>query len=285
MRNQDMTMPVNLFVVRHGESESNIAKKLADRGNPHPNEKNLMGVHTSERRLTARGVEQAKRAGAWLRQFAQEQATKRRGLPFERARGFVSPYIRAIETAGYMDLPLEWRPDARLCERNWGELDHMTHEQRVKDFGEKLERRETHALFWTPDGGESLQTVMIRVWLHFDMLHRQCSDLDVYDVCHGETMWVYRFLLENWMPKDLARMMLASDGDFQNKIVNCRVIHYTRKCEDGSLAGRFVRMRMIDPSDPDNPERNIGWRPIAQRRFTSAQLLDYVVSFPHFLRD
>ena len=280
-----MTMPRNLLKVRHGESESNAVKKAADKGNPHPNERALMGVHTSERRLSLRGIEQAQAAGKWLDAFAAEQAIKRGGLCYDQSRYVVSPYVRAMETAGYLGLPVTWRPDARLSERNWGELDHMTHEDRIKQFGEMLQNREAHALFWTPPGGESLQTVMMRVWLHLDMLHRQCSDLDVYEVSHGETMWVFRFMLEYWMPKDLARRMLESDEDYQNKILNCRIIHYTREREDGSLTNRFTRVRLINPVDPEDPKTNLPWQPIVQRQFTSAELLQYAADFPHFLRD
>lgn len=283
-----MTMPVNLLVYRHAESESNAAKRAADNNRPYARERDLMGVHTSQRRLMVpKGINQAKRAGEWTRRFAAERAAQRLEKPFENARFFVSPYARAMETAYLMDLSgdIKWRPDDRLCERNWGELDHMTHEERTRQFAETLKNREAHALFWTPYGGESLHAVKGRLWQFCDMLHRQCSTNDVYAVCHGETMWALRSMVEYWMPRKLADMMIASDDDYQNKTINCRIIHYTREREDGSLADHIVRVRLIDPSNPDDPSRNLDWQPVVQTNFTTQELGDYVNNFEHFLKE
>lgn len=282
-----MTMPRTFTLIRHGESESNAAKSAASKGKPLPQEADLMRVHTSERRLTPRGIAQARLAGIWVREDIESNARRRGEEPYANTRLFVSPFVRAIETAGHMDIPAsaEWRIDARLCERNWGALDHLVHSERIRRFGEMLKFRKEHALFWTPHGGESLQTVMIRAWLHFDMLHRQCAANDVYAVSHGEMMWGFRFLLEYWMPKDLASRMIWSRSNGKDRIINCRIIQYTRELEDGTLANRLVRVRFVNPERPTDPDTNSDWEPIRQRTFTSKELIAYAASFPQFLRE
>src|SRR4051812_24686608 len=93
---QSFIMPKTLTLVRHGESESNAAKRMADELGASPaGEAELMAVHTSQRRLTARGVKQAQAAGAWLRAHFMELAKCERVEPFSNVAGYFSPYARA----------------------------------------------------------------------------------------------------------------------------------------------------------------------------------------------
>jgi len=269
-----MTSPITLTLVRHGESESNAAKRAAEKGKPHPNEAALMDVHTSERRLTPRGVEQAKQAGRWLRQYFA--GTERHAI-----RGYVSPYARAAETAGLLGLNLSWYVDSRLCERNWGHLDQMTHEARMEFFREDLARREKFALFWAPPGGESMKQVFLLLRDWEGTLHRECTNMHVLAVCHGETMWAERYLREYWVPRDLSRAMQSNDRRF--KILNCRIIQYSREDQNGVLQPRFARVRFIDPRDPENAETNHDWLPVQRKLFSSNDLLEYASSFDRFL--
>jgi broad specificity phosphatase PhoE len=289
-------MPRTLTCVRHGESESNAAKRAAEKGNAHPREAELMVAHTSRRRLTARGVRQAQKARAWLHGYFQEEARVAGKEPFENVRGFFSPYARAMETAGYLGLPIVWLPDARLCERNWGELDQLPYEDRVRKYGEAMNFRELHGMFWPAANGETLHALSTRMWQHFYKLRNEHSDHDVVEVDHGETMLTKRFMLERWLPEDVAHMMIATDTklskevlgketDFQNKIINCRIIQYTRQREDGSWGDSYQRVRLIAPSALDDPKMNLDWRPIVRRKFTSEQLLAYVEQFPRYLEE
>lgn len=290
----ERTMPRTLTLVRHGESESNAAKRAAEKGRSYPRERELMQVHTSRRRLTPRGVLQAQRAGTWLQNDFAELAARLGEQPYARARGYFSPYARAMETAGHLGLPIEWRPDARLSERNWGELDQLTYEERVAKYGEVNNLREMHGMFWPASNGETLQAVSTRVWQHFFMLKKDCGLCDVVDVSHGETMLTQRFMLERWLPEEIVYKMIRSDSrlseellgeptDWQNKIINCRIIQYTREREDGTWDTKYCRVRLIAPSDPHNPEKNLDWRTVERRKFTSEEMLKYVEQFPHFL--
>ncbi len=286
-------MPRTLTLVRHGESESNLAKRSAERGVALPKESELMKVHTSRRRLTMRGVEQAHHAGKWLRQHFTHEAKRRGENPYENIRGFVSPYVRAMETAGNLELPITWQADARLSERNWGDLDQLTYEERIARYG-TLDDRELHGIFWPAGNGETLQMLSTRMWQHFDMLMRKLEGYDVVEVSHGETILTQRFMLERWLPEELVHMMLSTDTklaeqklgketDWQNKLINCRIVQYTREREDGSWDTKYCRVRLIAPSALDDARKNLDWRPITRRQFTSEELLHYVGQFPHFL--
>lgn len=288
-------MPRTLTLVRHGESESNAVKRAAEKGSPHPNEAALMQTHTSRRRLTERGIRQATRAGKWLQRHFEEESARRGETPYGNVHGYVSPYIRAMETAGFLNLPIEWRADARLAERNWGDLDQLTYEERVAKYG-SIDNREHHGIFWPAGNGESLQVLGMRLWMHFDMLGRTHEQHDVVQVSHGETILTQRFVLERWLPEDVVRTMLSTDTrlskevlgqkpDWQNKIINCRIIQYTREREDGSWDSKYCRVRLIAPSSPDDPNMNLSWKPIVRRKFSTKDLLNYAEQFPHFLRD
>jgi hypothetical protein len=83
----------------------------------------------------------------------------------------------------------------------------------------------------------------------------------------------------------LAKEVLGKETDWQNKIINCRIIQYTREREDGTWDTKYCRVRLIAPSSPDDARMNLNWRPIVRRTFSSEELLKYVDQFPHFLQD
>lgn len=270
-------MPITLTIVRHGESESNLAKTMFERGEILETEDELMKVHTSERRLTPAGIKQAQLAGQWLR----EHWWLRDG-DLSDYRLFVSPYVRAMETAGHFGFGKDWKPDPRLMERNWGEFDQLPYSERVRLFEEQLELRKNFAYFWRPTNGETFQEVFLRLRDMNASLHRSCPKHHALLVCHGETMWVWRTVLEGWaLPQQLRDAMLKQTE--QVRIRNCRIIQYTRHRANGSLAPRLVRVRFINPENPDDPETNLDWREIPRKRYTHEELVSYAEGFPTFI--
>lgn len=196
---------------------------------------------------------------------------------------YVSPYARAMETAGHLGFGADWRPDSRIVERNWGEFDQMPYSERLRLFEEQLELRKSHAFYWRPTNGETFQDVFNRLRDLLGSLHRECHAMDVLAVCHGETMWVFRDILEKMMPQDLRDAMMGQND--QTRIRNCRIIQYTREREDGSWSPRLERMRFVNPEAPDDPATNMDWTPIARRRWSSDDLLAYVGALPLFIDD
>lgn len=268
-------MPVTLTLIRHGESESNVAKREFEKNRPLEGERELMAVHTSQRRLTPKGVEQAKKAGEWLRTWL---AWTTKAPP----RCYVSPYVRAIETAGHLKLGQTWRRDMRLCKRNWGEFDQMPYDERLRRFGNEIHLRKEHAFFWRPADGETMQDVFLRVRDLVTTLHRECDKMHVVVVSHGETMWVWRTILEYWMPDDLSAGMLLSDKRFN--IHNCRIIQYTRGALEQGEDKKLSHVRFINPSHVGDPMRNTPWIPITRKLPTDAELLEYAEEHSRFLQ-
>ena len=268
-------LPLSITLIRHGESESNLAKKRFERSMALAREGELMEAHTSERRLTPRGKAQAQAAGDWLRVNLWDPERPK------FFRFYVSSYVRAMETAGHINVGENWHVDARLMERNWGSLDQLPYTERVKQFERELKRRKDYAYFWRPSDGETLQDVFTRSRDMLGTLHRECSDKHVVLVTHGETMWVWRTMLERWLPAQLRENMVHHSS--QTRISNCRIIQYTRLGEDGTESPRLVRMRMVDPTAPSDPERNLGWTPVHRVLWSPKDLRQYADNYPCFI--
>ena len=102
-------------------------------------------------------------------------------------------------------------------------------------------------------------------------------------VTHGETMWVWRTILEKLLPQQLRDAMLSQTR--QTSIRNCRIIEYTRIDEDGNLADRFARVRFVNPENPDDPETNLDWQLIAHKRWSHRNLLNYASMFKPYISE
>src|SRR5690348_13299191 len=134
-----MTMPKDLVLVRHGESEGNVLKKRAERGDFSGFTDEFRARHSSKFRLSDKGIAQAKAAGEWL---------------------------RAKETAGLLGLELgavqRWYADFALRERDYGLWDTMSFEERSRRFEDYVRHQQRDGKYWMPPGGESLAEVALR---------------------------------------------------------------------------------------------------------------------------
>lgn len=284
-------LPRTLTLVRHGESEGNKIKQLQGDGDIRHKGLPSPDMHTLYFRLTEKGVEQAKQAGVWLKNYFHEESLRRSVTHGVCLRGFLSPYYRARETAGYLGLPIAWSIDHRISERNWGLLELMTQEERFEKFGYAVNHSNKHGIYWKIGGVESLQSLSVRLADHIRDL-RDYQEEDVIQVSHGEAILVQRFLLENWLPEELTEIMQRTSlseksgphTDWQNKMINCRIVQYTREKENGSWADNYVRVRMVNPADPANEKMNTGWINLSPRTFTNDELLRSIGGAPYLLR-
>lgn len=271
-----MSMPINLVLVRHGESEGNVANKRSRKGDHGAFTKEFLRRHSSLWRLTPRGVEQAETTGKWIRDNF--------GHGDDRAlfdRYYVSEYVRALETAGHLAFPgAVWRREFYLRERDWGQLDVMSSEERRTHFAEELARRERDGFFWAPPGGESMATMCPRGDRVFDTLHRECSDQDIIIVCHGEVMWGIDVRLTR-MTQARYRVLDASE-DPKDHVHDCQVIQYTRRNPvTGELVRRFEWRRSVCPSDLSLSRNE--WEPIVRPQCTNEDLLAEVEAIPRLV--
>lgn len=256
-------LPRNIILVRHGESEGNIANKHSRKGDNSDFSPEFLDRHSSKLRLTDKGKTQAKMAGDWL---------KSEGL--DRFDGYyVSEYTRAMETAALMELPdANWQTDFQLRERDHGLVDILPHSVREEQFANYMRLRKMH-LFYAPwPDGESIPEVCERLRSNImDTLHREMADKQVVIVSHGDLIRAFRVILEH-MPADVYHEV---DGENQKyfKVGNGQIIHYTRvnPNDPNEVLPHLGWVRSVNPYKPTFAGHD--WQPIVRKKYTNAELL------------
>jgi len=268
-----MTMPVNLVLVRHGQSEGNVANKKSRKGDHSAFSGEFMNRHSSQWRLSDLGREQARIAGRWIK--------KNIGGKFDRC--YTSEYLRAMETAALLNFKnAEWYREIFLRERSWGQLDVMSQEERFTRFNEEMSRRARDGYFWAPPGGESMADVCIRLNWVLNTLHRECDDMNVLIVCHGEVMWNFRVRLERLTQQKYYELEKSKNP--HDKLNNCQVLHYTRRNPvTGDLAQNLNWFRSICPTDLSLSSNK--WQTIVRPKFTNADLMADVVKTKRLIHE
>ncbi len=256
-----MAMPIDLILVRHGQSEQNLASHFAKKGDSSLYTKAFRSRHGSQHRLTVKGRTQAKKAGGWL---------KDNELGFFDRR-YVSTYTRAVETAGLLEIDgPNWFVEPLLREREWGDFDSKPPEERLHLSEESLKQRDTDPFYWIPPNGESIAQLTNRLRPILNTLHRECSDKRVIIVCHGEVMSAFRFILERMTIEQWVEMDKSKEPGV--KIFNCQVLHYTRRNpEDNKLSEHLDWKRSVSPADPSNSGE--GWEKVIRKKFSDKELL------------
>ncbi len=265
-----MTLPVNLWLVRHGQSEGNAARRLSEAGDHTAYSSNFRNRHSGTYRLTNLDREQAEKTGRWI--IAS-------GVKFHRF--YTSEYVRAKETAGLLGIPgAEWFSDPYLTERDWGDLDICPENERNKKFGAELKMRAIEPFFWRPPNGESFMMLCQRVDRVLHTLHRECGKMNVIVTCHGETMRAFQLRIERLTQARFHDIVLNNRPE--ERIHNCEVIHYTRTNQNGTESNHMTRVRKIRPTD--NPVWDSGWKEIVRPRYSNKELLKEVSRFPSFMK-
>ncbi len=266
-----MALPLDLVLVRHGQSEGNAANRLSEKGDYSAYTSGFRDRHSSSFRLTDKGRLQATRAGLWIREEFPD---------FDRY--FVSEYLRAMETAAILALPhAKWLSDFYLTERDWGALDARPESERLEQFGNELRLRDVEPFFWRPPNGESFAELCLRVDRVLNTLHRECGDKRVIIVCHGEVMRAFQVRIER-MSQIRFRELISSDLS-ENRIYNCEIIHYSRRANGvGKLFPFMECVRKIRPTE--EPAWTTGWRPIERIRYSNEDLLAIVSQTPAILK-
>ena len=181
---------LDLILVRHGESEGNVARQLSLSGDHSLYEGEFLKRHSSLWRLTDKGRAQSRAAGSWIKQNFDINSFNRH---------YTSEYIRAMETAALLDFPKEcnWFAEVFLRERDWGQLDLMSQEERIKKFSHELKRRDRDRFFWSPPGGESLSDVINRVKPYFKkIIYKEIeNNNNVLMSAHGNSLRALFFVL------------------------------------------------------------------------------------------
>lgn len=268
-----MSLPIDLILVRHGQSEGNAAKRLSEKGD-NAGLALLNDRHTRSYRLSNLGRSQAVAAGKWLnKEFGKD------GKTFDRF--ITSEFARAMETSALLDLPdAAWLRNFYLTELDWSELEKLSDDEREEKFGDALRMRAVEPFFWRAPNGESFADLCLRLEKVLQTLHRECADKRVIIVCHGGVMRAFRVLIERISPDKFKE----SSGSKipENRIHNCEVLHYTRRDpETGLVADHANWMRRVRPTE--NPIWTTGWQKIERPRYSNEDLLKIVSEMPKVL--
>jgi broad specificity phosphatase PhoE len=214
-----------MWLVRHGQSQGNVARDVADAAGHHEIGIDIRDVDVP---LSDLGFRQAEAAGRW---FAE--------LPVEERPEIIlsSPYIRARQTAeaickagALAGGPGRTIIDERLREREFGIFDRLTTLGIRDKYPEEAAHRTRLGKFYhRPPGGESWADVILRLRSALNTINLHYCDRRVLIVCHQVVVLCMRYVLEEL---DEAQILAI---DKQADVLNCGICAYDFKADADGL--------------------------------------------------
>ncbi len=276
MSQERLPLPIDMIFIRHGESEANILQEAERDNRLHDLPEELRLRPDWMHRLTDKGIEQAKIAGAWLVANGVDLPT------FDAL--YSSYFVRARETAGYLSDPdLPWRPHSMIHEQDWGEFGRTPRAEQEARFPHTYRMRKTASLFARLDGGENkAEDVTLRYKGFRDTSRKKWSGKRIAVLSHGGYLSVVRYVNEKMLPEDWDEMY----NDRTQGLGNCAILWYTRQNPEDpkDVRGYLNWRRMIQPDDIPKSPFGGEWCELPDRRFmTGAQLLASAAKVPRLL--
>jgi broad specificity phosphatase PhoE len=236
-----VTRPALLVLIRHGESERNVARKHSRFFRDDESRKSLKGVPDHRVPLTAEGRRQSEVTGTALRkQFGLFDYIYHSGYrrTEETTDGLLSAYS-AEERASMIV-----RHHLFIRERDQGHAYDMTDAEASLAFPWLQDYWETHGPFFArPQGGESLAQVCERVYTFLQKLARTKAEKRVLIVTHGGTLRCFRYVLEGWSYEHFEKTFYSEPA------TNCSVAWYEHDPGLGKLVLRQCNQVFWDPRD------------------------------------
>lgn len=213
--------PVELVLVRHGESVGNLADTEARDADA---ERLELSARDADVELSPNGEEQARTLGRWVGGLAED----------ERPDLVVSsPYRRAADTAraALEALGTDVVLDERLRERDLGLFDGLTGKGIRAGYPEEAKRR-SHVgkFYYQPPSGESWADVVLRARSLLADLREGYDGQRVWLFTHQAVIMSFRYALEGLDEVELL------DIDRSVAIPNASITRYERR--DGELVLR-----------------------------------------------
>ena len=211
---------VELLLIRHGESEGNVA---ATEARLEGAEVIAVPARDADVNLSGTGQEQAKALGAALTRIAEE---------FRPDAVVSSPYARALQTAEIAveaaGWPVKVQLDERLRDRELGILDRLTRRGVEKRYPEEAERREwLGKMYYRPPGGESWADVALRLRSVLDELNGLGTGHRVMLVCHDALIMLFRYVLEGMTERELLDLAASTS------VLNASITRFVRPAGEG----------------------------------------------------
>lgn len=199
------TFPQTIWLVRHGESLGNVARREA--------ENNCAKVIASPHRepdvdLSPMGIEQSHALGRWFSGNGERPTII-----------YSSPYKRTSETArilteisGIKEEGIGIKYDERLRERELGVFDCLTKTGAIEKFPELCDLRERWGKFYfRPPAGESWADVIVRLRSFIETDLSRLEGERVLIVTHEVIVRCFRYILEGFTEQEILAIDAASD--------------------------------------------------------------------------
>ena len=208
--------PDRLWLVRHGQSQGNVARDAAHEAGLGVIDLDLRDVDVP---LSDLGHQQAQATGRWFAALPEDE--KPEVL-------LSSPYIRARQTAeaiceagGLAGGAKPTVTDERLREREFGIFDGLTTVGIREKFPEEAAHRTKMGKFYhRPPGGESWADVILRLRSVMNTINLQYANKRVLVVCHQVVVLCFRYILDELTEADILTI------DKQSEILNCGIAAY-----------------------------------------------------------
>jgi broad specificity phosphatase PhoE len=213
-------MADRFVILRHGQSQRNVAKEAAKLSGTHSTFGS--GLRDHDEPLTDIGLQQAAATGIYLSTLCSFDIV------------FTSPYLRTRQTTDEILKTLRSTvsitADERLREIEFGILDGLTPEGIDAEYPKEAARRKREGkYYYRPPGGESRPDVALRVHSFLGTLTREFRGKNVLVVCHSVVVLMFRRLLERWGEAEYLKV------DQENDVLNCGVSSYRFDKETGKL--------------------------------------------------
>jgi broad specificity phosphatase PhoE len=207
--------PKRLWLVRHGQSQGNIARDKAQQAGSLEIGIDVRDVDVP---LSDLGFEQAEATGHWFAALPED----------ERPEVLLSsPYLRARQTAeaickaGGLTGRTRTIVDERLREREFGVFDRLTTLGIREKYPEEAAHRKMLGKFYhRPPGGESWADVILRLRSALNTINLHYRDRRVLVVCHQVVVLCMRYILEELDEAGILKI------DRQADILNCGICAY-----------------------------------------------------------
>jgi len=217
--------PERLVVVRHAQSELNVARDLLEEGLA-DKLRQLASVRDVDIDITGLGERQADETGKYLARMPRFDVC------------FTSPYKRAVRTAERIATQLHYDihifKDYRLGEKEFGVLHGLTSDDIKEQFPHEYAARQRDGKYWHRlPGGENYPDVGRRVHEFMDKLVRDYGGRHVLVTTHHVPYLMFRALFEHLGEEEMLAL---------SEVPNCGMQEYildTSRVPEG-------RMKLVD---------------------------------------
>lgn len=219
-----------LVLVRHGESDANVAATLAQESGAEVID---VPARDADVGLSATGRQQAQALGRLLARIPEQSRGALWSSPYARARETAE---LALQSGGWAD---QIRLDERLRDRELGILDMLTSagvEARLPE--EARRRRWLGKLYYRPPGGESWADVVLRLRSLLADLDREHAGQEVLLVCHDALILLFRYILQGLTEAELLDLAATTS------VLNASVSRFERPA--GTGAWELAGFNMVD---------------------------------------